>query len=118
MIVGFLYNKEQRKGATHTEECIIYPDALGGLKLSQWRSFFRVMPVTVGTIQDKMLGCYQWHDDLQIWYTVSGSYYHTVNGIQYKQGPGSVILVFPYMMHRIDTTETDITNAVILQIFV
>lgn len=100
------------------EACIIYPDALGGLKLSEWRRFFQVMPVTVNTIQDKMLGCYQWHDYLQIWYTVSGSYYHTVNGIQYRQDPGSVILVFPYMMHRIDTTETDITNAVILQIFV
>ena len=100
------------------EECIIYPDALGGLKLSEWRRLFQVMPVTINTIQDKKLGSYQWHDYLEIWYTVSGSYYHTVNGIQYRQDPGSVILVFPYTTHRVDTTKTDLSNTVVLQISV
>lgn len=100
------------------EECIIYPDALGGLKLSEWRRLFQIMPVTINTIRDKTLSSYQWHDYLEIWYTVSGSYYHTVNGIRYRQDPGSVILVFPYTTHRVDTTKTDLSNTVILQISV
>ena len=100
------------------DACIIYPDALGGPKLSEWRQFFRVVPVTVDTLRDRRLSYYHWHDYLEIWYTVSGNYYHSVNGIQYRQDPGSAILVFPYTIHRIDAIEADLSNTVVLQISV
>ncbi len=57
-----------------------------------------------------------WHDYAQIWYTVSGSYYHTINGERRLQTPGSIALVYPYTLHAVDTSETDISNARIISI--
>ncbi len=57
-----------------------------------------------------------WHDYTQIWYTVSGSYYHTINGERRLQTPGSIALVYPYTLHAVDTSETDISSARIISI--
>ena len=57
-----------------------------------------------------------WHDYTQIWYTVSGSYYHTINGERRLQTPGSIALVYPYTLHAVDTSETDISKTRIISI--
>lgn len=57
-----------------------------------------------------------WHDYTQIWYTVSGSYYHTINGVCKLQTPGSVALIYPYTLHAVDTSHTRLEEARIISI--
>lgn len=57
-----------------------------------------------------------WHDYIQIWYTVSGSYYHTINGVTKLQTSGSIALIYPYTLHALDTSESDLTDARIISI--
>lgn len=94
----------------------IYPAALGGPHLSVESRILGVVPVTAGSITDHRICAVHWHDYLQIWYTVSGSYYHTVNGVTTKEEPGSAILVFPHVPHSIDSIETDLSETRVIQI--
>ena len=59
-----------------------------------------------------------WHDYTQIWYIVSGTYIHTINGKNVVQNPGSVAIVFPYSTHQIDRTlsASSETKGVVLSI--
>ena len=77
---------------------------------------FNVLPITVQLLHDNRISNTHWHDYLQIWYTVSGEYDHMINGVTIPQGPGSAMLVFPYMMHRIDASKTDLSQARVFQI--
>ena len=77
---------------------------------------FNVLPVCVQTLRDTRVSNTHWHDYLQIWYTVSGEYDHTINGVTIPQSAGSAMLVFPYMMHKIDASKTDLTNTRVIQI--
>ena len=67
---------------------------------------FKKAPVYIDTFTDRRLSELHWHDYTQIWYTVSGSYVHMINGKEVVQGPGSVAIVFPYSAHQIDTTNS------------
>lgn len=65
---------------------------------------FKKAPVYIDTFTDRRLSDLHWHDYTQIWYTISGTYVHMINGKRVLQGPGSVAIVFPYSTHQIDTT--------------
>lgn len=94
----------------------IYPAAFGGPALSDWNRMLDVVPISVRSSADHRICATHWHDYLQIWYTLSGSYYHTVNGVTTLEEPGSAILVFPYVPHQINTLQTELSEACIVQI--
>lgn len=98
--------------------CLVYPSALGNLHLSDAKRMFQVVPVTVSKISDRRINDTHWHDYLQIWYTVSGSYLHTVGGVTYEEKPGSAMLIFPYTKHSIDSSCTNLDDATVIKISV
>lgn len=98
--------------------CLIYPPALCDFELSASKKMFRVVPVTVSKLSDKRITGAHWHDYLQIWYTVSGSYLHTADGITYEQKPGSAMLIFPYMKHCVDSSKSNLSETTVIQISV
>ena len=66
------------------DNCIIYPVICkNSPSLCSSNPLFSVAPITVKTLSDKRISSYHWHDYLQIWYTISGNYLHTVNGVTY-----------------------------------
>lgn len=77
---------------------------------------FNLLPVCVQMLHDQRISNTHWHDYLQIWYTVSGEYDHIINGVTIPQSAGSAMLVFPYMMHRIDASKTDLSKTRVFQI--
>ena len=77
---------------------------------------FDILPFTVQMVSHNKINSPHWHDYLQIWYTVSGSWLHTINGVTYPQKAGSAAVIFPYMIHRIDTSETNLEEAIVYQI--
>ncbi|MBQ9984848.1 MAG: AraC family transcriptional regulator [Oscillospiraceae bacterium] len=89
------------------QNCIIYPFKCDVPVLSCFNRIFNELPFTVGVTHNKRISESHWHDYLQIWYTVSGEYRHTLNGTTYTQNPGDAILVFPYMLHQIDTSASN-----------
>lgn len=68
------------------------------------------LPFMVSTISDRRLADSHWHDYTQIWYTVSGSYTQTINGVKLQQTAGSAALIFPYTLHQMDSSQTDLEN--------
>lgn len=78
--------------------------------LGHAHKLFDVIPISVSKIKDNRISDLHWHDYLQIWYTVSGEYNHIVNGVSYPQKPGSVVLIFPYTVHRIDSSVSDLST--------
>jgi len=99
-------------------ESFTYPEALGGLFFSADRQLFRVVPVSVHTVENQHRGTSHSHDFLQFWYTISGSWYHTANGITTKQEPGSATLIFPYTPHSINTRHSDPAQLQVLEVSV
>ena len=65
-------------------------------------------------ISSRQISSTHWHDYLQIWYTVSGSYLHTVRGIPYEQKPGSAMLIFPYTKHSIDSSGSNMDGTTVI----
>ncbi len=88
----------------------VYPN------LSHKNAVFSFSPFSVSMIGDNRIGTIHWHDYLQIWYTASGEYVHTINGVSYTQKPGDIMIVFPYMVHSIDTSGSDIENTTLYEI--
>ena len=82
--------------------------------LSPKRSQFKKSPVLIHMLTHPHVSDIHWHDYTQIWYTVSGTYVHTINGETRVQTPGSVAIVTPYAIHSMDTTMTDFENAEII----
>ena len=97
-------------------ESYTYPEALGGLFFSATRQMFRVVPVSVHTVENQHSGTTHSHDFLQFWYTISGSWYHTADGITTKQEPGSAALIFPYTPHAINTQQSDPAQLQVLEV--
>lgn len=85
-------------------------------QLSCGQIMFRTVPIMVEKLRDRRKSNSHWHDYLQIWYTVSGQYRHTVNGVTYPQKAGDAMLVFPYMTHSIDSSESDLEKTVVYEI--
>ena len=79
-------------------------------------SFAKSFHVNIQKMEYLSVSDYHWHDYPQIWYTVSGSYYHTINGVRKKQTPGSVAFVFPFSVHSIDSSQTNIDEVEVFSI--
>ena len=99
-------------------ESYTYPEALGGLFFSASRRMFRVVPISVHAVENRHRGTTHSHDFFQFWYTVSGSWYHTADGVTTKQVPGSVALIFPYTPHSINTLQADPEELQVLEVSV
>lgn len=95
---------------------IVYPFEACVPSLSSTNRMFDILPFTVQTVCQNKKHNPHWHDYLQIWYTVSGSWLHTINGVAYPQKAGSAAVIFPYMAHRIDTSETNLKETLVIQI--
>ncbi len=95
---------------------LIPPYSENSFGSSSGNHIFKILPVCIQTLQSNKVSNTHWHDYLQIWYTVSGEYDHVIDGVTIPQKPGSVMLIFPYMMHRIDTMKTDLSTARVFQI--
>lgn len=100
------------------QDVITYPFNLKLPDPSSSMRMFNITPVVVYQTQDRRIDKTHWHDFLQIWYTVSGNYLHYVNGVPYLQKPGSAILIFPYMLHHIDSSASDLTETQVVRISV
>lgn len=57
-----------------------------------------------------------WHDFTQILYVVEGSFTCIINGVRYFCPAGSVIILYPYAIHKIDLSETNPDNFRAIQI--
>ena len=77
---------------------------------------FDVVPITVSKLRDNRISDNHWHDFLQIWYTVSGEYVQVINGKRIVQKAGSCSLVFPYMLHSIDSSGSDLSETEVFNI--
>ena len=84
--------------------------------LSYKNRMFNILLFTVQMVSDNKKSSPHWHDYLQIWYTVSGSWLHTINGVTYPQNAGSASVIFPYMIHQIDTSNINLNEATVYQI--
>ncbi|MBQ2840393.1 MAG: helix-turn-helix transcriptional regulator [Oscillospiraceae bacterium] len=58
-----------------------------------------------------------WHTYAQIWYTLRGSYYHTVNGERHLLKEGDAAIILPYSVHAVDTSEENIDDTDIIAIY-
>ena len=83
--------------------------------LSHRNAIFSFSPFSVTILKDNRIGTIHWHDYPQIWYTASGEYVHTINGVSYIQKPGDIMIIFPYMVHSIDTSGSDMENTLIYE---
>ena len=72
------------------------------------------LPVHIYAVDSSTANEIHWHDYTQVWYTVSGSYYHTINGVRSLQTPGCVSVIYPYSTHAVDTLLTSLENARII----
>lgn len=84
--------------------------------LCEHNLLFNALPVLIKTKHQRRVSSVLWHDYLQIWYTISGTYRHVLQGVSYQQSPGSLILVFPYMTHQYDTSQSDLEELSVFQI--
>lgn len=96
------------------QDPIIYPFKFDMPSLSYSKRIFNVLPFYVNITRDKRISETHWHDYLQIWYTVSGEYLHTLDGVTYTQKPGDAILIFPYMIHHIDTSASKFPETMVI----
>ena len=85
-------------------------------RLAAKGSQFKSSPVRIHMLTHPHISDIHWHDYTQIWYTVSGTYVHTINGETRMQNPGSIAIVTPYAIHSMDTTMTDFESAEIIYV--
>lgn len=50
-----------------------------------------------------------YHDFVQLWYVLSGTLCHSVNGSEYLQTAGSCVIVLPFTEHAINTLDSEDT---------
>ncbi len=67
-------------------------------------------PISVKPLLDNRLSDEHWHEGVQVWYTISGEYMHKINGVWYRQTPGSVVIVHPYSLHQIDSRKSNLNK--------
>lgn len=83
---------------------------------SSGKKIFDFFPITVSKIHDNRISDIHWHDYLQIWYTVSGEYVQIINGERIAQKAGSCALIFPYTVHGIDSSESNLDELDVIEI--
>lgn len=84
--------------------------------LAKKDTFMESYRISSGYVTTRQSDAIHYHNYFQIWYTVSGTYEHIINGKTYVCSPGSVALVMPFAAHALNTTETDIDNALIVSV--
>lgn len=77
---------------------------------------YRALPFYVTTLYERHISDSHWHDYTQLWYTLSGSYVHTINGERQIHTAGSLALIFPYTIHSVDTSLSDLENLRVIRI--
>ena len=78
--------------------------------------FQKTAPLRFGKIVDRRISQAHWHCHPQIWYTVRGSYWHTIRGERVLQTPGSLAIVAPYSSHSIDSAGCDLEETEVYSI--
>lgn len=74
------------------------------------QSLLNRFPIVIDFLCDNRISDSHWHDFVQLWYTVSGQYNHTINGVTCKQSAGSLAIVPPFAIHQIDSSKSDLSN--------
>lgn len=64
------------------------------------------LPLIAETLTRRKIDASHWHDYTQIWYVMGGEMRHNVGGREILQRPGSCVVVLPYTVHSIDTTQS------------
>ncbi len=87
----------------------IIPSLHNGIHPSLKRTAFsiRVAPFSVRAVDVARIGDTHWHDYTQLWYTISGTYDQVINGKRIHQTPGSLALIFPFAIHKVDIHNYD-----------
>ncbi len=83
---------------------------------SNGKQRFKHSPIYIDYLEDHRRSGSHWHDYTQIWYTVSGSYEHTINGEKRIQHPGDVAIVFPYSVHEINSLNSDLEKTKVISL--
>ena len=73
-------------------------------------------PFKVDLLTDHRISEMHFHPFTQLWYTVSGSYVHTINGQRVMQKPGSLAVVYPFSVHQIDSTASDLEKTKVISV--
>lgn len=87
-----------------TENNLIYPG-------------FAATPVWGYRLDKRAKNELHWHTFAQIWYTLRGSYYHTLNGERHLLKEGDAAIILPYSVHAIDSSEENIEDADIIAVY-
>jgi len=78
--------------------------------------FQKTAPLRFGKIVDHRISQAHWHCHPQIWYTVRGSYRHTIRGETVIQTPGSLAVIPPFSPHSIDSTASKLEETEVYSI--
>ncbi len=78
--------------------------------------FQKTAPLRFGKIVDHRISQAHWHCHPQIWYTVRGSYRHTICGETVIQTPGSLAIIPPFSPHSIDSAESNLDETEVYSI--
>lgn len=70
-------------------------------------SRLRYLPMILQTSDKYKTDFLHWHDHIQIWYIFSGTMKQIINDRTYIQRPGTCAVILPYMVHNIDTRESE-----------
>ena len=73
-------------------------------------------PFKVDVITDHRISEMHFHDYTQLWYTVSGSYVHTINSHRVTQNAGSLAIVYPFSLHQINSVNSDLENIKVISV--
>ena len=73
-------------------------------------------PFCVDLLIDKRICDLHYHDYTQLWYTVRGSYVHTIDGQCLMQSAGSLAIIYPFSTHQINSANSDIENTTVISV--
>ena len=73
-------------------------------------------PFHIDLLVDKRSSETHYHDFTQIWYTVSGSYIHTINDSTVLQTAGSIAIVYPFSVHQINSINSNLEETNVISV--
>ncbi len=79
----------------------------------QTSSYLDRLPVTVSSQCLREKTNFHIHDHVQLFYVLSGTVEHLLNGRHYTQNSGSCSIILPFVEHKIDLTASDDTPVVV-----
>ena len=78
---------------------------------------FAASPVWGYRLDKRVKNELHWHTYAQVWYTLRGSYYHTVNGKRLLLKEGDAVIILPYSVHALDSSEENIDDTDIISVY-